>query len=98
MMQGRERRYKNQPQRAQSSQRDGIKSLCPSVFSVVFYLMRPIFCIQRRIRKVQPVARHHDSIGIDVHTNGAPSQELALHQSFLKNKMQYFGKKTADER
>lgn len=32
-----------------------------------------MFSIQRRIRKIQPVARYHDSIGIDVHTHGAPS-------------------------
>ncbi len=49
------------------------------IADVSLNLRRHIISIQRRIREVQPVARHHDGIGIDVHSHGAPSQKLALH-------------------
>lgn len=52
----------------------------PRIPHVSFDFRRLIVSIQRRISKIQPVARHHDSIGIDVHTHGAPSQELAFHK------------------
>ncbi|CAG0968767.1 hypothetical protein METP1_01114 [Methanosarcinales archaeon] len=33
-----------------------------------------------RIRKIQPVSRHHDRIRVYVPTHGAPPQKLAFHK------------------
>ena len=44
-----------------------------------------ILGIQRLVNKIQPVARHHDSIRVDIHTHGAPGAcippELCLSPS-----------------
>ncbi len=53
-----------------------------SVLSVVFNLLpHLIISFKRRMSKIQPVPRHHNSIWIDIHSHCAPSQKLALHSS-----------------
>ena len=44
-------------------------------------LRRNIISIQRRVSEIQPVARHHDSVGIYIDRDGASAQKFALHRS-----------------